>query len=196
MLVVMTIDQRGSRRDVDRVDQLLTELTRGVHTGVILPFERTIGDEVQGVLSDPALVVELTLRCSRALQWTVGVGLGTMRTPLPDSTRKASGPAFEHARDAVNRAKSMAEAIAVQGPDPTRSSYAEAVLSTLAAVVRRRSPPGWEAVDLIAQGRSQTEVAVLLGISKQAVSQRLHAAWWWHEQGLRPVGAHLLTEAA
>ncbi len=196
MIAVMTIDQRGSRRDVDRVDELLGELSRGVDTGVVLPFERTIGDEVQGVLDDPALVIELTLRCSRTRHWSVGIGLGTIRTPLPDSTRMASGAAFEHARDAVNRAKSAIEAIAVEGPEPLSSAYAEAVMSTLAAVVRRRSAAGWEAVDLIAEGHTQSEVALRLGVSKQAVSQRLHAAWWWHEQALRPVGAHLLTEAA
>lgn len=196
MIAVMTIDQRGSRRDVDRVNELLTELRRGVTSGVVLPFERTIGDEVQGVLGDPALVVELTLRCARSRRWTVGIGLGTIRTPLPDSTREASGSAFEHARDAVTRAKSTTEAIAVEGPEPTSSAYAEAVLSTLGAVVRRRSPAGWQAVDLIAESRTQSEVALLLGVSKQAVSQRLRAAWWWREQGMRPVAAHLLTEAA
>ncbi len=195
MLAVMTMDQRGSRRDVDRVDELLAELSRGATAGLVLPFERTIGDEVQGVLDDPALVVDVTLRCSRSRRWTVGIGFGTIRTPLPESTRKARGTAFEHARDAVNRAKSTTEAIAVEGPEATSSAYAEAVLRALAAVVRRRSPAGWQAVDLVAEGRSQSEVALLLGISKQAVSQRLHAAWWWHEQALRPVGAHLLTEA-
>ncbi|MBA3338408.1 MAG: hypothetical protein H0T54_01425 [Geodermatophilaceae bacterium] len=196
MLAVMTIDQRGSRRDIDRVEDLLAELRRDVTTGIALPFERTVGDEVQGVVTDPALLIELSLRCARAVYWTVGVGLGEIRTPLPDSTRKASGPAFEHARDAVNRAKATSWALAVEGPDPTASCYVEAVLSTLATVLRRRSPAGWQAIDLIARGRSQTEVAQLLGISKQAVSQRLNASWWWHELALRPVAAHLLIEAA
>lgn len=198
MLAVMTIDQRGSRRDVDRVEDLLAELNSGpaeITAGLALPFERTVGDEAQGVLTDPALLVELTLRCARARHWSVGIGLGSIRTPIPDSTRKASGAAFENAREAVNRAKSGVEAIAVQGPEPTSSRYAEAVLSTLTTLLRRRSQPGWQAVDLMAEGRTQTEAAEVLGISKQAVSQRLHAAWWWHEQALRPVAVHLVTEA-
>lgn len=202
MLAVMTIDQRGSRRDVDRVEDLLTQLAldpgkdTDAANGLALPFERTQGDEVQGVLTDPALLLDLTLRCARARHWTVGIGIGAIRTPIPDSTRKASGSAFENARDAVNRAKSGLEAVAVEGPEPTSSRYAEAVLSTLTTLLRRRSEPGWQAVDLMAGGRTQTETAELLGISKQAVSQRLHAAWWWHEQALRPVAVHLLTEAA
>lgn len=201
MLAVMNIDQRGSRRDVDRVEDLLAELNRhrgdgtsGID-GLALPFERTVGDEVQGVLTDPELLLDLTLRCARTRHWTVGIGLGSIRTPIPDSTRKASGSAFENAREAVDRAKGGLAAVAVKGPDPISSRYAEAVLVTLATVLRRRSAAGWQAVDLIAQGRSQTETADVLGISKQAVSQRLHAAWWWHEVALRPVAVHLLTEA-
>lgn len=196
MLAVMTIDQRGSRHDIDRVEALLAELSRDIPGGVALSFERTAGDEAQGVLTDADLVVELTLRCARSGHWTVGIGLGSIREPLPDSTRKATGPAFEHARAAVNRAKTALEAVAVEGPDPSTSRYVEGVLSTLATILRRRSPAGWQAVDLIAAGRSQSEVAQILGISKQAVSQRLNAAWWWHEQMLRPVASHLLTEAA
>jgi len=200
MLAVMTIDQRGSRHDVDRVEDLLTELARRSRgsdgDGLALPFERTAGDEVQGVVTDPRLLLDLTLRCARTGHWAVGIGIGSIRRPIPDSTRKASGSAFEHARDAVNRAKNSPEAVAVQGSDVTSSSYAEAVLSTLATVLRRRSPAGWQAVDQMSQGRTQTETAEVLGISKQAVSQRLHAAWWWHEQALRPVAVHLLGEAA
>ncbi|MDQ3717474.1 MAG: hypothetical protein M3381_15925 [Actinomycetota bacterium] len=196
----MTIDQRGSRLDVDRVKELLTTLVQDQVDGTnpdgwLLPFERTVGDEVQGVLTDPALVLELTLRCARARRWSVGIGLGSIRTPIPNSTREASGSAFENARAAVNRAKGALDAVAVHGPDPTASGFAEAVLRTLATVLRRRSPAGWQAVDLISQGRTQTETADILGVSKQAVSQRLHVAWWWHEQALRPVAIHLLAEA-
>jgi len=199
MLAVMTIDQRGSRHDVDRVEDLLASLRApnvSAGEGLILPFERSAGDEIQGVLSDPCLLVDLTLWCARARHWTVGIGIGSIRTPIPDSTRKASGSAFENARDAVNRAKNSPEAVAVKGPEPISSRYAEAVLSTLAALVHRRSEAGWQAADLITAGRSQTQIAESLQISKQAVSQRLLAAWWWHEQSLRPVAGHLLTEAA
>jgi len=199
MIAVMTIDQRGSRHDVDRVEDLLTELRVARSDpggGLRLPFERTQGDEVQGVITDPTMLVDLTLRCARARHWAVGIGIGSIRTPIPDSTRKASGTAFENARDAVNRAKNAPASVSVRGPEATSSQYAEAVLTTLATLAHRRSDAGWQAVDLIMQGRSQTQIAEILGISKQAISQRLLAAWWWHEQSLRPVASHLLIEAA
>lgn len=198
MLAVMTIDQRGSRHDVDRVEEILQTLALAGQggEGLVLPFERTVGDEVQGVVRSAELLVELTLRCARSRHWTVGLGIGSIRTPIPDSTRKAAGSAFERAREAVNRAKIGPDPVAVQGPDPRSSGYAEAVLMTLASLLGRRSSAGWEAVDLVAAGRSQIATAAELGISKQAVSQRLHASWWWHERRLRPVAVHLLTVAA
>ena len=46
-MFVLTIDQRGSRRQADRVGQLLGSVA-GVP--VVRAFERTAGDEVQAVL--------------------------------------------------------------------------------------------------------------------------------------------------
>ena len=81
-------------------------------------------------------------------------------------------------------------------PDAEASRPAEAVLQLLAAVVQRRTSPGWEAVDLVSAGLTQAAAAERLGISRQAVGQRLHAALWPHEQAVRPVVADLLSRAA
>ncbi len=51
---MLTVDQRGSRRGTDRVPRAIALLS-GVPT--VLRFERTAGDEFQGVLDDPAAVV-------------------------------------------------------------------------------------------------------------------------------------------
>jgi predicted transcriptional regulator len=61
--------------------------------------------------------------------------------------------------------------------------------------VQRRSEPGWQAVDLISRGITQTEVAEALGITKQAVSQRLRAATWAPEVAGRDLAAQLLAAA-
>jgi len=52
-----------------------------------------------------------------------------------------------------------------------------------------------KAVDLAAGGLSQVEIAERLGITKQAVSQRLHAADWHLEPPARELAAHLLAVA-
>jgi helix-turn-helix protein len=190
---VMTVDQRHSRRQQDRVDDLLGWLARVAP--VVRPFERTAGDEVQGVLSDPRAVVDLTLALVRRGEWSIGIGAGPVHEPLPPSTRAGSGAAFELARAAVNRAKSSPQLLAVAAPEAAAAADAQAALDLLAAVVVRRSQLGWEATDLVAQGLSQTEVADRLGVTKQAVSQRLRAAVWAPEVAGRDLAARLLAAA-
>lgn len=192
-MFVLTVDQRHSRRGADRVDELLAVLAEA--PGQVRGFERTAGDEVQGVLDDGAAVVDLALDLVRRGEWSIGVGAGPVNEPLPASTRSGSGAAFEHARVAVNRAKSSPQLIAVAAPDGYRAAAAEAALDLLAAVVQRRTGQGWEAVDLLNEGLSQTQVAERLGITKQAVSQRLRAATWSAEVAGRKLATELLATA-
>ena len=192
-MFVLTADQRSSRRGPDRVDALLEDLA-GVRDAV-RPFERTAGDEVQAVLADPDAVVDLVLRLARTRHWSVGVGAGAVREPLPASTRAGAGPAFELARDAVERAKRSAPHVAVSGDDPAAAAQAEAVLRLLADIVQRRTELGWVVVDRLKDGRTQTDLASELGITKQAVSQRALAAGWHHERDVRPAAAALLDRA-
>ena len=196
-LAVVTIDQRRSRTSPDRVESLLADLAgSGTAAATVLRFERTAGDEVQGLIGSPAELVELVLWLVRAGSWSTGVGLGPVRRPLPDSARAGAGPAFEHARAAVERAKRHVEGVAVAGPDAAAARHAEAVLQLLAALVQRRSPQGWQAVDLVGAGLTQVAAARRLGVSRQAVGQRLQAALWPHVQSVRPVAADLLARAA
>ncbi|MCU1431900.1 MAG: hypothetical protein JWP95_1005, partial [Actinotalea sp.] len=50
-MFVLTIDQQGSRRRGDQVEELLPYLSDalGDGPGVVRSFERTVGDEVQAV---------------------------------------------------------------------------------------------------------------------------------------------------
>jgi hypothetical protein len=192
---VVTVDQRGSREGPDLVDHLLASLgDRERWPAPLLPFERTTGDEVQGVLEGADVVVDLALALVRKDRWSVGVGVGPVREPLPASTRAGAGAAFTNARAAVERAKADPQRVAVVGPAGSRAGDAEAVLRLLAAVAQRRTDAGWEAIDLVADGATQQAAAARLGISKQAVSQRLHAALWPQERRVRPVAAALLAE--
>ena len=81
------------------------------------------------------------------------------------------------------------------GPD-YKGFNAQAVLSALAVVVDRRSDQAWEAIALVAEGRTQADAATALGISRQAVGQRLSAGLWDLERELRPTAVRLLTRAA
>jgi hypothetical protein len=194
MPYVLTVDQRASRREPDRVADVLRRLNPSVPT--LLPFERTAGDEFQGVLADADVVVEVVVQLVRLGGWSIGVGAGAVQTPLPQSTRAAAGPAFLLARRAVDAAKQRPARLAVRGAVPADASDAQAVLTALAVVVDRRSPQAWEAIELLRDGRTQAEVAAALGISRQAVGQRLAAGLWDLERDLRPTAVRLLTRAA
>jgi hypothetical protein len=193
MPFVLTVDQRGSRRSSDQVPAVLAALS-GVPT--VLRFERTAGDEVQGVLDDPAAVVEVVRRLVRAGGWSIGIGAGPVQTPLPRSTRAATGPAFLAARSAVEAAKRRPVRVAVRGAVAEAAEDAQAVLSALAALLERRSDQAWEAAELVEGGRTQAQAAGELGVSRQAVGQRLAAGWWEVERDLRPTAARLLARAA
>ncbi|MDR7380689.1 hypothetical protein [Promicromonospora iranensis] len=210
-MIVLTVDQRGSTYAADRVPEVLAELaelTRG-HEGVVVPFERTVGDEVQGILAvGPAgaeLAVDIALHLLRDQGWSVGIGVGPVEGPLPTVSREARGFAFYRARDAVERAKTRGRgtSIAVEGPapgpaEPDLAAEVEALLRLLAAIRARRTPQGWEVADTLATledkpGR-QRIVAQSLEVSEQAVSQRVRAALWQEEVAVRPVAVRLLAE--
>jgi hypothetical protein len=197
-MFVMTIDQRGSRHAPDRVPALIAELP--AVPGVLRGPERTVGDEVQAVLDDPDAVVELALHLLRLGEWSVGIGAGPVDEPLPASPREGRGEAFVLARSAVDAAKSRQRQVplAVRGADPVAAADAEAVLTLLGAVLARRTPAGWRAVDESgpAGDRNQDAVAARLGITQQAVSERLRTALRAEEVAVRPAAARLLTAAA
>ena len=194
MPYVLTVDQRASRRSPDRVPDVLRRLNSTVPT--VLGFERTAGDEFQGVLAEPDDVVEVVLLLVRAGNWSIGVGAGPIQTPLPPSTRAGTGAAFLSARRAVDAAKQRPARLAVRGVVPPDASDAQAVLTALAVIVDRRSDQAWEAIALVSAGRTQAEAATALGVSRQAVGQRLAAGLWDLERDLRPTASRLLARSA
>ncbi|MGC3993456.1 MAG: sigma factor-like helix-turn-helix DNA-binding protein [Propionicimonas sp.] len=197
---VVLADQVDSRSGVDRVPAALAALA-GLRCA--LPFERTAGDELQGLVDDPAVVVETIVRLTRLQEWRIGVGAGTVETPLPTSTRAARGGAYLAARTAITRARRTPGALALV-LDPASASVvgddryggavgaaqdAETALWLLCTVLERRSTEGWELVDLLEEGLTNAEAAARLGVSASAVSQRLSRAV--RPEGVR--GAELCT---
>ncbi|MDN3937325.1 MarR family transcriptional regulator [Arthrobacter sp. YD4] len=184
-MYVLTIDQRGSSTDVDRVPGLLAALARLVPGAT---FERSVGDELQGVLQSPAEVVDTALHVLRDGHWYVGIGVGAVDQPLPASPREGSGPAFVAARLAVERAKAAGHVpLAVEAgtagtprrgaasrpagsgdgaagtpaapPGEREAANAEAVLRLIGRLVQDRTAAQWKVVDAlrdVRDGRSGT----------------------------------------
>ena len=193
-MFVLTVDQQHSRSHGDRVEVALAALGP---VSTRLPFSRTVGDELQGALDDPLSVVTAILVLVRSPRWHVGLGIGPVQQPLPDDVRAARGPAFLAARTAVERAKRDPTHLCVEaaGPGDVEGQDAEAVLQLLATLLTRRSPEGWAAVDEVRSTGSRTAAAARLGISRQAVGQRLQAAGWTAEQRVVPTLVRLLAAA-
>ena len=191
MPYVLTADQIGSRTRGDMLEATLAGLAR---YPTRLGFTRTVGDEFQGLLEDPLSVVGVTLDLMRDGGWHIGVGVGQVQHPLPVDVRSARGPAFLAARAAVETSKRSSSHICVQSRPPANLAArdAEVVIRLVGGLRERRTPEGWEAVDLMAHGATQAEAAQRLGISQQAVSQRLRAAQWPLEHDAIPVLARLL----
>ncbi|WP_427132975.1 MarR family transcriptional regulator [Pseudarthrobacter sp. S9] len=216
-MYVMTIDQRGSTTDVDRVPGLLAELGALSTAG---RFERSVGDEVQGVVERPDEVVEIALHGLRSGRWYVGIGMGEVDLPLPVSPREGSGPAFVAARLAVDRAKSAAAHVPLSvvsgglrrgdaAPSAEGSAgamacaNAEAVLRLIGRLVQDRTAAQWKVVDVlrsVQHGHSGTHgtqkvAARKLGITEQSVSRALLRSGWQEEWAARPAAEMLLSLA-
>lgn len=183
-MFVLTADQRDSRANADLVPSALAVVDGHGSAALALAPERTAGDELQVAIAEPAAVLSIVLDLTRTGQWSVGVGVGDVESPLPASVRAARGEAFVNARDAVDRAKKAATRLAITAPSD--GDDAEALVRLLIELRDRRTPEGWEVYDLLAAGRSQREAAKLLGISQGAVSLRAKAAGLRAEEAAVP----------
>jgi hypothetical protein len=204
-MFVITADQVGSRTDIDRSAAMQRDLQERFGAQLRLPVDQTAGDELQMLTDHAATALDLVLALGRDGHWSVGLGIGDVRTPLPDAVRKAAGGAFIAAREAVDAAKRAdgrfalraaggpAEAPEVAAP-PLGAAELEPLVRLLLLVRDRRSPQGWEAIDLVREVGSQKRAAETLGISDAAVSQRLKAAVWSVDDEARRALVRLLAE--
>lgn len=182
-MLVITADQIHSREDTDRAGSALEALNRRFGEQLTLPVDRNAGDEIQVIAPNGSVALEIILSLARDGHWSIGLGSGAIRTPLPRATREASGTAFIAARNAIVRAKKRSTRFAVEedGDAPTdragsTAADAEALIDLLLTLRSRRTTEGWELFDGIVSGLNQSEVARTLGISAQAVSSRAKIA--------------------
>lgn len=176
-MFAITADQVDSRHQPDRASQQILELTALISAGLVLPVDRTAGDEIQLLLASAQDTLVALLLLTRSGHWSVGCGIGSVNTPLPANAREAGGDAFVAAREAVNEAKKSENRFALRSvAQPAAASDCEAVIDLLLQLRRRRSPEGWAIYDLLATGVTQVSAAKTLGITPQATSKRARTA--------------------
>jgi hypothetical protein len=177
---VVIADQVDSRTESDRVPLALEALSR---VELLLPYERTAGDEIQGLAATGQAVVTSITALTRLEGWRIGIGVGLVDEPLPESTRAARGDAYLAARTAIGTARRSPVALSLVAGDSVRDGGygehvedAETALWLLRSTLARRSREGWELMDLLDHGLTNAQAADRLGISPSAVSQRLGRA--------------------
>lgn len=176
-MYVINADQINSRSTVDLVTETINKLQARHSDSLVLPPERTAGDELQLLASDADTLLQIVLELTRTGRWSVGCGVGEVNAPLPESIREASGPAFHAARTAVDRAKKRPTRFALEhATHEVFAERAEAFIDLLLVLRSRRTPEGWELYDIVNTGLNQADAATQLGISPQAVSKRARAA--------------------
>ena len=170
-MIVITADQRNSRGTPDAAGSALTDLTAAWGHRLTLPVERSAGDEIQAVTASAEVAMGIVLQLTRTQRWSVGVGTGEVA--LGGNTRESTGPAFVAARRAVDRAKKRPTHFALESePDAQLTIHVESLVDLLLMLRQRRTEPGWQLFDLLADGGTQIEAARTLGITPQSVSER------------------------
>ncbi|MGE3194433.1 MAG: DNA-binding protein [Microbacteriaceae bacterium] len=177
-MFAITADQIGSRRAADLADAQLAAIDALAAGRLVLPADRTAGDEIQAATEDARTALAIVLHLTRDGNWSVGLGIGDVRTPLPDATRAMTGSAFILARDAVTAAKKRPTRFALEIDDGRLpdGGILEPLIDLLLHLRARRTPEGWEVADRLVGGATQAQLAAELGITPQAVSLRVQNA--------------------
>lgn len=139
-------------------------------------FLVTLGDEFQGLLTDPSKSFQLVQRFRDLMDpvpFSFGIGIGALTTPL--NTKEAigmDGECFHRARSALVRAKKAKQEIFFDFEDD-----ALAMVNALAAMLHRQkqlmSSSQKKILRLRMEGLNQLLIARRLRITKQAVSKTL-----------------------
>lgn len=141
-------------------------------------------EDIRFTCSTPEGLCNLAMALLADGDWAVGIGVGSQAARLSALALGA------HPRRGDIRVRM----------EPDRSGHAasdiEAAFRLVGHMLAKRSPAGREATALLRSGLSQVDAADRLGITKQAISQRLAAAGWSAEQAGWGLVVNLLSAAS
>lgn len=166
----------------EKLSNLLAELDQRYSSTILSGFVITAGDEFQALLSKaqdlPSIIWDLE-RSLRPIDLRIGIGCGTLDTPLRNPALGMDGPAWHLARDALNFAKS---ARSLGGVFRGFGDRDDEILSGFAILLRhlreRLSGRQFEVLELLRHQVTQRAVATELGITNQAISKQAKSAGW------------------
>jgi len=171
---------RSQRRILQQeFSRLIASLNRDYRKTIASKFIITLGDEFQGLLTSATLLPDLIWRLEQSLpqrEFRVGVGLGTLDTPLQKYAINIDGPALHTARAAIEHAKKAKTLGGVFRGFGELDDILTGIASLLWFQRSRWTQSQRNIANLLRKGMSQTEVAGELGIKKQVVSRQVLAS--------------------
>ncbi|MDO4605889.1 MAG: hypothetical protein Q4B12_01025 [Bowdeniella nasicola] len=141
-------------------------------------------------LVNPEAVLALIEASARHQGVCVGIGADS-------GEGRARNTPVDYANRALRRARSRSGdmPVVIMGRAIESAQWATNVAQLVFFSLARRSEPGWEVAELVARGATQKEAAAELGITEQAVSQRLRAAGYRETRNIQPLLLCLLEQS-
>lgn len=146
-------------------------------------FEHVGVEDIRAHVMGPAETCDLVMALLSDGNWAIGIGITD------------HGPATFAATEAVGTRPAQVSVVVDSVRESSDASDIEATFALIGHVLAKRTVEGREATSLVRSGRNQNEAAEALGISKQAMSQRLQAAGWQAEQAGWRLAVNLITRA-
>jgi hypothetical protein len=160
----------------ENIEGLIGRLNRRYRGQLQVGFSTTAGDEFQGVLRAVKVIPDLLWDVDndfRERRIRVGIGFGAIDTAFRKTSSSMDGPAFHRAREAIIEAHKEHELGGVfrgfGAMDPVLNGVARLLWYRRSRWTDRQN----EVAAWIRAGKRQSEIAEILGISKQAVSNHV-----------------------
>ena len=161
--------------------ELVADLNRRFQTGIAANFAVTLGDEFQGLLSTSTIIPDVIWRLEEGFsdrQLRVGIGFGALDTPIQRDALNIDGPALHTAREAIE----VAAKGGILGGVFRGFDSLDEVLTGMARLLwfhrSRWTDAQRKIANLLREGKSQSEVADLFGVSRQVISKQVAALGW------------------
>jgi hypothetical protein len=157
-------------------------LNKTYSRNILSRFVITLGDEFQGLLSSatpiPDLMWDIEHRFSdRNLR--VGMGFGALDTPVQREAINVDGPVLHFARAAIQTAREKR----MYGGVFLGFGEVNAVMNGMARILwfhrSRLTKTQLRIAELLRKGKSQSDAAEELNITRQAISKQVVAMGWW-----------------
>jgi len=165
-----------------RFNHFIEDLNKKYSRYLLSKFVITLGDEFQGLLLSADLMPELMEDIERKFEdreLRVGIGFGTLDTPIQRKAINIDGPALHNARAAIKQAKLRREL----GGVFVGFGDLDSVLNGLARILwftrSKFTQQQIKVIDMLRSGASQTEIGEKFGITRQAISKTLASSGWY-----------------